>query len=130
MSLLFQCLSVSMVNYEKVKPALKSLVLYRLSYGLSRTQGGARRYFTSAATRMCTLFHVRRDAHVHDAVRGRHDPAAAGATLQLVDELHALHHLAADGVLPVQMRCRGEHDVELAVAAVRRRTARHPARAA
>jgi hypothetical protein len=38
-------------------PKIKSLVLYHLSYGLSRQSDAilACRYFTSAATRMCTM---------------------------------------------------------------------------
>ena len=89
-------------------PKIKSLVLYHLSYGL-------------AAGRMAwlTLLHIRGNAHVHDTIRVLHDPATAGAALDLVDVLQSLHHLAPNGVLPIQMRRRGEHDVELAVAAVR-----------
>src|SRR5215831_16045126 len=50
--------------------------------------------------------------------------------LDLVHVLHALDHLAPDGVLPVQERCIVEADEELAVGAVRVLCTRHGAHAA
>ena len=82
-------------------PKIKSLVLYHLSYGLPaalKRQAATR----PTAARRRQLLHVGRDPHVHDPVRVRHRAAAAAAALDLVDELHALHHLAPDRVLAVQ----------------------------
>src|ERR1700722_5218741 len=66
-----------------------------------------------------------------DPVRlARPHAVRAAAALDLVDELHAFYHLSPDRVLPVQRRTRGEHDEELAVAAVWIRGAGHAAGAA
>src|SRR5262245_63396607 len=52
------------------------------------------------------------------------------ADLDRIDGLHAAHDAAERGVLPVQMRCCAEHDVELAPRRVGIATARHPEDAA
>src|SRR5580698_677103 len=57
--------------------------------------------------------------HADDAVWGADGAAAAFAAFDLVDVLHAFGDLAPDGVLAVEVGGRGEHDVELAVGAVR-----------
>src|SRR5271156_3793186 len=57
--------------------------------------------------------------YADDAVWGADGAAAAFAALDLVHVLHAVGDLAPDGVLAVKVGGRGEHDVELAVGAVR-----------
>ena len=57
------------------------------------------------------LFHVGGDLRVDDLVRiGRRL-----AALELVDHVHAAHHLADYGVFAVEEGAVGEHDEELAV---------------
>src|ERR1700722_2054128 len=65
-----------------------------------------------------------------DAVWIGNGTAFAGTTLDLIDELHPLHDLAPDGVLPVQPRVWREHDEELAIGAVGIVRPRHTAHAA
>src|SRR5262249_56721584 len=50
--------------------------------------------------------------------RGDHAVGIAVAALDLVDEVHAVHDLAPDGVLPVEEGGVGKADEELAVGAV------------
>src|SRR5437773_8666061 len=51
------------------------------------------------------------DLHLHHLV-GIGDRFAA---LDLVDHIHARHHLADHGIFPVQRRAFGEHDEELRI---------------
>src|SRR5438445_7439971 len=48
------------------------------------------------------------------------------ATLDLVDHIHARHHFADYGVLPVQRRAFREHDEELRIGGIVACRARHP----
>src|SRR3954467_14645489 len=111
---------------------IKSPVLYQLSYRLTRC---GRRPEAAAAPKSTVRARsagsrIRCDAGLHQPVRPLDAAVAAGAALDLVHRIHAVHHPAPDGVLAIEARGRGEHDEELAVAAVRVGGAGHAASAA
>src|SRR5262245_32679525 len=58
------------------------------------------------------------------------DRLHAIADLDRIDDLHAAHDAAESGVLPVQMGCCAQHDVELAARRVGIALASHPQNAA